>query len=88
MDSHSSPPATTPEQKGGFPWTGVALVWELGWIIAIPVLIFGFGGAYLDKRWNTAPWFLIAGFAVSFLLSVAAAIQRVREYIRVTHTSN
>jgi hypothetical protein len=61
---------------------GVGLVWELGWIIAVPVLILGFGGAYLDKKWGTAPWLLLAGFAISFILSLAAAIHRVKEYLK------
>ncbi len=61
---------------------GIGLVWELGWIIAVPVVILGFGGAWLDKKWGTAPWLVLAGFAISFILSLAAAIQRVKEYLK------
>jgi hypothetical protein len=61
---------------------GVGLVWELGWIIAVPVLILGFGGAYLDKKWGTGPWLILAGFALAFILSLAAAVHRVKEYLK------
>ncbi|MDD5055689.1 MAG: AtpZ/AtpI family protein [Candidatus Peribacteraceae bacterium] len=69
-------------QKNSNLLQGIGLVWELGWIIAVPVLILGFGGAYLDKKWGTAPWLLLAGFAIAFILSLAAAIHRVKEYLK------
>lgn len=80
-DKHA-PAAPQHSQKNSNLLQGIGLVWELGWIIAVPVLIFGFGGAYLDKKWGTGPWLLLAGFAISFILSFVAAIHRVKEYLK------
>jgi Putative F0F1-ATPase subunit Ca2+/Mg2+ transporter len=50
-------------------WYGAGLVMELGFIIAIPALILGFGGAIADRELDTSPLFILLGFAVSFSLS-------------------
>lgn len=47
------------------------LAGELGYIIAIPVVLFGVGGAYLDKYLGTSPLFLAIGFLVAMLVSVS-----------------
>ncbi len=45
------------------------IVSELGFIIAGPIVLLGFAGAYLDKYIGTSPIFLLSGFVVSFLVS-------------------
>ncbi len=57
----------------------VGLVWELGYLIAIPAFAFGFGGAYLDKRYDLSPLFLILGLALALTLSGFAVYRRVKE---------
>lgn len=42
---------------------------ELGFLIAIPVVVLGFGGAYADKSFGTSPLFLLAGIGLSLLIS-------------------
>lgn len=46
------------------------LLWRLSYIIAIPVFVLGFGGAYLDKYLGTSPLFLLAGFAAAACTSL------------------
>ena len=53
----------TPRNK----WALVSLGFELGFIIALPLIGFGFVGKWLDNRLNTAPWLTLAGilFAIA-----------------------
>lgn len=52
----------------------VRLVWQLGYIIAIPAALLGFGGAYLDKHFDTSPLFMVLGFMVAFGISATVVV--------------
>lgn len=53
-------------------WQAMSLVWDLLISIAVPTVIFGLGGRYLDFRLGTAPVFMGLGLAIS--LAVVAII--------------
>ncbi|OGJ55983.1 hypothetical protein A3D88_01135 [Candidatus Peribacteria bacterium RIFCSPHIGHO2_02_FULL_52_16] len=55
------------------------LAWSLGYIIAIPAVLFGFGGAYLDKTLETSPGFLLAGFIIAITLSYLGVRRKIKE---------
>ena len=57
------------------------LAWNLGYIIAIPAVVFGFGGAYADKRLGTSPWLLLGGFTFAIALSGFGVYRKVKEII-------
>ena len=48
----------------------ISIAWQLGFIIAIPIGLFLFLGAWADKRFSTQPFFIIAGGAVGILVTV------------------
>lgn len=50
-------------------WSVLSLAWELGYTIAIPIVLLGFGGAWLDKKYGTSPLFILTGFFLSILIS-------------------
>lgn len=54
------------------------LAWNLGFIIALPVVIFGFGGAYLDKYLETSPLFVLIGFALAVIISGIGVYRKVK----------
>jgi F0F1-type ATP synthase assembly protein I len=70
----------TPPHKNGDAslWSAVSLAWELGYLIALPIVILGFGAAYLDKQLGTSPFFLLLGIALAFTFSAIAVIRKVR----------
>ncbi len=37
-------------------YAALSLAWQLGYTIVLPLLIFGAGGRYLDKRFGSAPF--------------------------------
>ena len=60
----------------------VRLAWNFGYIIAIPAVLFGFGGAYLDKTWSTSPVFILIGLGIALGLSVVGIWRVVKEIMR------
>lgn len=57
---------------------GVGFAWELGYTIAVPAVLFGIGGAYLDKYLHTSPLFLLLGFILAFITSIVGVTQKIR----------
>lgn len=58
-------------------WSALNLAWELGYTIALPIVIFGFGGAWLDKKFGTSPAFLLAGIGLSVIISGVAVYRKI-----------
>jgi len=63
-------------------WLAVQLVWDMGWIIAIPAVLFGFGGAYVDKYFQTSPLFILLGLGLALLFSFLALKRKLKEIIK------
>ncbi len=57
----------------------LALAGQLGLIIAIPVALLGFGGAYLDKVVDTSPLFVLLGLFVAVISSAAMVYRLVKK---------
>ncbi|MDO8469332.1 MAG: AtpZ/AtpI family protein [Candidatus Peribacter sp.] len=71
----------TDDPKGMGLMLSLRLAWNLGFIIAVPVGLFGFGGAYLDKHFGTSPIFVITGFALAIVLSGVGVYRKVKEIL-------
>lgn len=54
------------------------LAFELGYLIALPIVILGFGGAWLDKKLDTSPLFLLVGMMLSIIISGVAIHRRIK----------
>jgi len=50
-------------------WFALELLGQLGYIIAIPLVILALAGRFFDKKYNTSPWFLIAGMFFALIIS-------------------
>lgn len=59
-------------------WSALNLAWELGYTIALPIVILGFGGAVLDKKISTSPLFLLVGIALSIIISGIAVYRKIK----------
>lgn len=60
-------------------WALMSLAWELGYTIAIPIALLGFGGALLDKKLATSPLFILIGVALSLVISGVGVWRKVKE---------
>jgi len=52
--------------------SALSMAWELGYTIALPIIIFAIGGRLLDKKLESSPWFLLAGIGVALMISGTA----------------
>ncbi len=50
-------------------WSAVSLAWELGYAIAVPLVILAVGGRFLDKKFDTSPWLVLTGILFSIIIS-------------------
>ena len=55
------------------------LAWELGYTIAIPIVVLGLGGAWLDKKLVTSPLFLLVGIGLSLILSGLGIYRKIKK---------
>ncbi|MFA6183556.1 MAG: AtpZ/AtpI family protein [Parcubacteria group bacterium] len=46
-----------------------SLAFELGYIVAIPIVLLALGGRMLDKKLDSSPWFLLSGIIISIIVS-------------------
>jgi membrane protease YdiL (CAAX protease family) len=69
------------DERGAM-WEALNLAWDLGFLIAVPAFVFGFGGAYLDKRWETTPLLTVAGLLFACIISGYCIVKRVRSILQ------
>ena len=48
----------------------------LGLSFALTVLAFAFAGHWLDERWDSSPWLLIAGVFLGFALGLYSMVKK------------
>lgn len=60
-------------------WGAMSLVFELGYIIAIPAVGFSFGGRYMDIHFGTSPLFLLLGICSALMLSAYMVYTKVKK---------
>lgn len=47
----------------------LSLSWELGYMIAIPLVALALGGRFFDNKYDSSPIFLMAGIVLALLIS-------------------
>lgn len=62
---------------------GLSLVFELGYLIAIPIVVCAFGGRFLDRSFGTSPIFLLVGIAIAMVVSGVMVMGRIRDMERM-----
>ena len=64
------------------------LAWELGYTIAIPIVILALLGRYADKAWGTSPWLLLAGVLCSIVTSSSLVYHKVAKILKSQTTNS
>ncbi len=70
-------PKKSPDAKYTTPFGLLALVGELGFMIAVPLLVMAFIGVKLDKWLGHSPLFLIIGMVIAAIVSSVLVLQKV-----------
>jgi F0F1-type ATP synthase assembly protein I len=59
----------------------ISLVFEMGYTIAIPIVLFALGGRWLDKKTGSSPLFLLIGVLISIIITSFLVYKRVKKLI-------
>ncbi len=62
-------------------WSMLSLAWELGYLIALPLVAFALVGRFLDQHFNTSPWLFLLGILLSIFVSVYIVCKKIKEII-------
>ncbi len=62
-------------------WQALGFAWTLGYTIAVPLVVLALAGRFLDRRFHTEPWLLLAGIVLSIVISSIALTRRALELI-------
>ncbi len=61
----------------------ISLSFELGYIIAIPLVVLGLLGKWGDKHWNhTFPWMTLLGIGLAIFATTIWLIQKLKGYVK------
>jgi len=63
-------------------WIEALRLLQLGWVAAFSLLIPLLVGIWLDRRYNCAPWFTLAGMIVGVIMAVHAVVREVSRSYR------
>jgi len=69
------------EEKFGTAYA-LGLAWELGYTIAIPIVLFALGGSLLDKSLGTSPLFLLAGIVFSIIMTSWLVYRKTQKFLK------
>ena len=59
-------------------WQALGLAWDLGYIIALPLVVFALGGRLLDRRIDTSPLGLLAGIFISLIVTTIGLMRKIK----------
>lgn len=57
-------------------WSALGFAWNLGYSIAIPLILFALGGRFLDKYMGTSPWMLLLGILISIIVTTVLVYKK------------
>lgn len=60
-------------------WLALDIAYELGYLIALPIVILGFAGAYADKYFHTSPLFILIGIVLAFIITSIGAFRKIKK---------
>lgn len=61
--------------------TALQLAWNLGYMIVVPILVFGVGGVFLDKKLDSFPLFVFIGFILAMTISLGVVYVKTKDII-------
>lgn len=66
-------------------WQALNLAWELGYSIAVPLVIFALVGRWLDGRLHTSPWLFLSGVVLAI---ISTSLLLIRKFTRILRDLN
>ena len=75
-------------KNGQKTWSALSLAWQLGYSIAIPLVLLALLGRFLDKRFGTSPWLLLVGIFLSLIVSTFAVYYKTVKILSETESES
>lgn len=66
-------------------WQALNIAWELGYTIAVPLVVLALAGRWADGMFKTSPWLFLAGIILAI---VSSSILLVRKFSRLMREMN
>ncbi|MFH1838119.1 MAG: AtpZ/AtpI family protein [Candidatus Kuenenbacteria bacterium] len=63
-------------------WSMLSLAWELGYLIALPLVLFALLGRFLDKYFHTSPWLFLFGILLAIIISTRIVYKKTIKMIK------
>lgn len=63
-------------------WQALNLAWELGYTIAIPLVILALAGRWADQQFDTNPWLFLAGIILAIVSSSILLVRKFSQLLR------
>lgn len=77
-------------QEKGFKgqWSALGFAWELGYLIAIPLIVGALSGRFADGFFGTKPWLFLLGVGVSIVTTVVLVFQKTKAVLKDIERGN
>ena len=59
----------------------ISLCWSIGYTVAVPAVLLGAAGIYIDRQFHLSPMFTLSGFALAFVISSIALFRMIRDIL-------
>ncbi len=82
-----TPNGTNQPQNKDNTWSLLGFAWELGYSLAIPIVVLIIAGRLLDKKFGTSPWLLLTGVILSLFTSTLTVYSKATKIIAETEES-
>lgn len=63
-------------------WQALNIAWELGYTIAVPLVVLALGGRWADGVFKTAPWLFLAGIILAIVSSSILLVRKFSKLLR------
>jgi hypothetical protein len=71
-----------PKDQNFDKWRMASLAFDLGFIIALPLVVMGLLGKYLDGRFGTKPWLTLAGTLLAIVTTTIWLTFKFKNYFK------
>ncbi len=65
-------------------WQALSLAWELGYTIAVPLVVLALAGRFADKWLGTSPWLLLVGVFVSIIITTWLVYRKTKAIVSLS----
>jgi hypothetical protein len=60
----------------------ISLAFDLGFVIALPLVAFGLLGKYLDAKYGTEPWITLGSIALAITTTTVWLTKKLKGYLK------